>query len=381
MAIVGYGQTDYHKRSDLPALWYIADAIRRALASAGLRKEDIDGLAVTSFQLPPDNATTVGEHLGMQLRWVLHGVYGGASGVVSLLRAARAIQAGDAEVVVCVAADAFTVASHMELMDRFNSALRDYVAPYGFGGTNGLFALVQRRHMYEFGTTREQLGKLAVTQRTHAALNPNALLREPLTLEDYLNSRVIADPIRLFDCVMPCAGGDAIVLTSLDRARTLTDGPIHIWGGAEVHNYRPEDVVPLTGPWAAFRDSLFAQAGVTHENIDLVELYDDYPIMELIQFEDLGFAPKGEGGAFIERTDLSIYGKLPVNTGGGQLSCGQSGAGGGMIGVVEAVCQLRGEAGPRQVARAQIALVSGYGMVGYGKGLSGSATILSAQPR
>lgn len=339
----------------------------------------MDGLAVTSFQLPPDNATTVGEHLGMQLRWVLQGVYGGASGVVSLLRAARAIQAGDAEVVVCVAADAFTVASHMELMDRFNAALRDYVAPYGFGGANGLFALVQRRHVHEFGTTREQLGKLAVTQRRHAALNPNALLREPLTLDGYLNARVIADPIRLYDCVMPCAGGDAVVLTSADRARQLTDRPINLWGGAELHNYRPEDVVPLTGPWAAFREALFTQAGVGHQDIDLIELYDDYPIMELIQLEDLGFAPKGEGGPFIERTDLSISGELPLNTGGGQLSCGQSGAGGGMIGLVEAVCQLRGEAGARQVPEARIALVSGYGMVGYGKGLSGSTVILSSE--
>ena len=381
VAIVGYGQTAYHKRSELPALWYVADAIRRALTSAGLQKEDLDGLAVTSFLLPPDNATVVTEHLGITTSWILHGVYGGASGVVSVLHAARAIQTGDAEVVVCVAADAFTVDSHMELMDRFNTSLRDYVAPYGFGGPNGLFALVQQRHMYEFGTKREQLGKLAITQRRHASLNPNALLRQPLTLEDYLNARIIADPIRLYDCVMPCAGGDAIVLTTVERARKLTDRPIYIWAGAECHNFRPQDVVQLIGPWAAFRADLFNQAAIEPRDLDFIQLYDDYPIMELIQFEDLGFAAKGEGGSFIERTDFAIGGDLPLNTGGGQLSCGQSGAGGGMIGLTEAACQLRQEAGPRQVPGARIGLVSGYGMVGYGRGLSGAAVILSTAPR
>ncbi len=298
-----------------------------------------------------------------------------------MLHAARAIQAGDAEVVVCVAADAFTVDSHMEMMDRFNTALRDYVAPYGFGGPNGLFALVQQRHMHEFGTKREQLGKLAVTQRRHAALNPNALLRLPLTLEDYLNARVIADPVRLYDCVMPCAGGDAIVLTTVERARKLAGRPVYIWAGAECHNYRPLDVVQLVGPWAAFREELFRQAAIEPKDLDFVQLYDDYPIMELIQLEDLGFAPKGGGGAFIEKTDFSIHGNLPLNTGGGQLSCGQSGAGGGMIGLTEAACQLRQEAGARQVPDARIGLVSGYGMVGYGRGLSGSAVILSTDPQ
>ena len=376
VAIAGYGDTEYVKRSDRPALWYVADAISRALDSTGLEKTEVDGLAVTSFQIPPENASTVAEHLGMELRWILHGVYGGASGIVSILHAARAIQHGDASVVVCVAADAFTVSSHMDLLDRFNVSMRDYLAPYGFGGTNGLFALVQRRHMHEFGTTREQLGALAVEQRRHAMLNPNALLRTPLTLSDYLNARIIAEPIRLYDCVMPCAGGHAVVVTTVDRARALTERPVSILSGGERHNHRPEDIVMLQGGWANFRDRLFRDSGVSHEDLDFAQLYDDYPIMEMIQLEDLGFCEKGSGGRFVSETDISITGVLPINTGGGQLSCGQSGAGGGMIGVTEAIRQLRHEGGDRQVPGASVGLVSGFGMVAYVRGLSCSAMIL-----
>lgn len=375
--IVGYGETPYHKRNQRDPIWYIAEAVRRALDHAGIDKREVDGLAVTCFRMPPDNATTIGHHLGMELRWVYHGVQGGAAGISSILAAARAIEAGAAEVVVCVAADSFQVDEHMELLEQFNRPMRDYLNPYGFGGANGIFALVQRRHMHEFGTTREQLGKLAVTQRANAALNPNALLREPMTLDDYLNARLIADPLRLYDCVLPCGGGDAVVLTSFDRAKALGRKPVRILAGDELHNYDPDTVVVLEAGWSRYRDRLFENAGLGHDDLDMVQLYDDYPIMEVIQLEDLGFCAKGEGGAFIERTDISLTGTLPINTGGGQLSCGQCGAGGGMIGVVEAVRQLYGEGGARQVRNAKTALVSGFGMVGYGRGLSTSALILA----
>lgn len=377
MAIVAYGQTDYSKQAAGPAMYYIADAIRRALQQAGLTQADVDGLAVTSFQIPPDNTTTVAEHLGFSLRWACHGVYGGASCLIGMAQAARAIQAGDAEVVVVVAADAFDVAAHNDMMDNFNKPLRDYVASYGFAGANGIFALVQRRHMNEYGTRREELGKLAVTQRQHASLNPNALLRKPLTLDEYLNARLIADPLRLYDCVMPCCGGEAVILTTTERARRLTNRPVSIRGFGQRHNHRPGDVVTLSPGFEAFAGALFDQAGLEHKDIDMVQLYDDYPIMEAIQLEDLGFCRKGEVGRFLAQTDLSIHGDLPVNTGGGQLSAGQCGAGGGMIGPVEAVRQLRGEGGARQVPQARTALVSGFGLVAYGRGLSTSAMILS----
>ncbi|HEV8307507.1 MAG TPA: thiolase family protein [Methylomirabilota bacterium] len=374
--IVGCGQTEYHKQARHEVPWYIADAIRRALAHAGIDKREVDGLAVSSFMLPPDNTATVAEQLGMTLSWGYLGAFGGAEHVIGLLRAARAIQHEEAEVVVVVAADAFTVARHMAMMNVFNTGF-EYLAPYGMGGTNGLFAMVERRHRYEFGTTREQLGKLAVTQRRNAALNPNALLRTPLTLEEYLTARLIADPLRLYDCVLPCSGGDAVVVTSARRARRLGRRPIRILAGDERTNYRAKDLVMLEGGWAEFSAELFGDAGLGHADIDMLQLYDDYPIMEVIQIEGLGFCRKGQGGPFLEATDISLTGTLPINTGGGQLSCGQCGAGGGAIGLTEAVLQLQGEAGDRQVGGARTALVTGFGMVGFVKGLCQSAVILT----
>jgi acetyl-CoA acetyltransferase len=314
----------------------------------------------------------------MTLRWGYLGTFGGAAHVIGLLRAARAIQHEEAEVVVVVAADAFTVDRHMSLMNAFNTGF-EYLVPYGMGGTNGLFAMVERRHRHEFGTTRAQLGKLAVTQRRNAGLNPNALLRAPMTLEDYLTARMIADPLRLYDCVLPCSGGDAVVVTSERRARRLGRPAIRILAGDERTNYRARDLVMLEGGWAEFSPKLFRDAGLTHADIDMLQLYDDYPIMELLQIEGLGFCAKGAGGRFVEDTDISLQGTLPINTGGGQLSCGQCGAGGGAIGLTEAVMQLQGEAGERQVQGAGTALVTGFGMVGFVKGLCQSAVILTNQ--
>jgi acetyl-CoA acetyltransferase len=377
--IVGYGQTTYHKRPEWSTLQYCIEAVRLALDSCGLSNGDVDGLGVCSFMLPPDNTATLAEHLGMTLTWGYLGTFGGAAQVIGLQRAVRAIEAGDAETVVLVAADAYSVSAHVSLMDDFNSGMREYLIPYGMGGANGLFAMLEQRHRHEYGTTREQLGKLAVTQRRNAGLNPNALLREPMTIEDYLNARVICDPIRLYDCVLPCGGGEAIVVTNVERARTLNRPAIRVLAGGERTNYGPDKLVLLDAGWREFAPTMFEQAGLSRSDIDMVELYDDYPIMELIQLEGLGFCDRGQGGAFVEETDISLTGTLPINTGGGQLSCGQSGAGGGAIGLTEAVMQLQGEAGERQVPNARTALVSGFGMVGYVKGLCQSAVILAAE--
>jgi acetyl-CoA acetyltransferase len=177
---------------------------------------------------------------------------------------------------------------------------------------------------------------------------------------------------------MPCAGGDAVVVTTTERARSCPGTSVRILAGGQAHNWGHDDVVPVTQGWVAFADAMFADAGVSRAEVDFVQLYDDYPIMEVIQLEDLGFCPKGDGGRFVTETDLCVTGDLPVNTGGGQLSAGQAGAAGGMIGVTEAVTQLRGEGGGRQVKGAEIGLVSGFGMVGYGRGLSCSAMLLAA---
>jgi acetyl-CoA acetyltransferase len=261
-----------------------------------------------------------------------------------------------------------------KLLDNFGQALTNYGTPHGFGGANGLFGIIQRKHMETYGTTRAQLGRISVDQRANAGRNPAALLREPLTLDDYLTARVIADPIHLYDCVLPCAGAEAVVVTTADRMPP--GSAVRILSGYERHNYPAGEISPLVGGWKTYRDALWRDAGCGPEAMSFVQAYDDYPIMVAIQLEDHGFCDKGDVGRFLESHRFTWNGSLPLNTGGGQLSCGQSGAGGGMIGLVEAVRQLRGEGGGRQVPNARRGLVSGYGMVGYGHGLSSSSIVL-----
>lgn len=374
VGIVGYGQSTYYKRTDRSLISLLAETSRLTLASSGLRKSDIDGISVCSFVLAPDNAVTLAEQFGLPVSWAYVGTAGGAGPVAAVLNAVRAIEAGHASTVLCLAGDDYDVAGHYKLMDQFNSSLQDYGTPNGFGGANGLFGIVQRKHMATYGTTREQLGRISVGQRRSAQQNPNALLRAPMTLDDYLNARVIADPICLYDCVLPCAGAEGVIVTSLDRVHRSKR--VRILAGYEQHNHPAGEIAPLSGGWELFRDRLFGDAGRTHADIDFVQAYDDYPIMVAIQLEDLGFCRKGDVGEFLSRHDFSYDGSFPLNTNGGQLSCGQAGAGGGMIGLTEAVRQLRQEAGEFQTDTPRRGLVSGYGMVGYGHGLSSSAVIL-----
>ena len=376
IGIVGYGQSVYVKKTDRTLFSFLAEVSRSALASSGLTNADIDGIAVCSFELPPDNAVTLAEQFGISVSWAYVGTGGGAGPVASVLNALRAIEAGHASTVLCIAGDNYDVAGHYRLMDHFNRGLMDYATPHGFGGANGLFGIVQRKHMHTYGTRSEQLGRISVGQRASAALNDNALLRGPMTIDDYLNARLIADPLRLYDCVLPCAGAEAVVVG--DLSRVAPDKRIRVRAGFEQHNHPPCEIAPLCGGWTLFRDRLWQQAGAGPAEMDFVQAYDDYPIMVAIQLEDLGFCGKGEVGALLAGHDFAWNGSLPLNTGGGQLSCGQAGAGGGMIGLTEAVRQLRGEAGARQLGKAQRGVVSGYGMVGYGHGLSTSAMIVEA---
>jgi acetyl-CoA acetyltransferase len=377
--VAGYGETEYEKRDQRRPMAYIADATDRALRDAGLSIRDVDGLAATSFELDGHNVTTLANHLGVRGRWLSEGSFGGASPVAGLRRGARAIEDGDAEVVVVVAADATTPDEHMEMMDEFNEGVRNNLTPYGFGGANGVFALLQRRHMAEHGTTREQLATVAVTQREHARKNPRALLRDRLTTDDYLDARPIVEPLGLYDCVLPCGGGGALVLTTEERAAAAGADPVYLRAADEFHDPDPTEPFALT---TGLRNctGVFEAAGVGRDDLDCVQVYDDYPIMVAIQLEDLGFCERGAGGRFVAETDLSLDGTLPLNTGGGQLSVGQAGAGGGILGPVEAVRQLRGEGGDRQVAGCETALVTGFGMVGYGGGLSASVAVLRTEP-
>lgn len=374
--VVSYGSSEYSKRTEHELLWHLWQAARACLDRAGLDSRDVDGLALASFSYPPGSVVTLAEHFGMQLRWAEQGAFGGASSVIALGHAAHAIRAGQVRNVLILAGDVFSVASHDAMLDSFTPAIRDHLAPHGFGGANGIFALVQSKHASRYGTTREQLGKIAVTQREHALLNDNALFRQPLSLADYLGARPIAEPIALFDCVMPCSGAEAVLVCAQDTAAALRRPMVEVLSMKEVHNAHPASSSTLPAGWELAADSLFAEAGIRRAEIDFAELYDDYPIMVAIQLEGYGFCKPGGAGPFLDATDISIRGDLPVNTGGGQLSCGQCGAGGGCIGLVEGITQLQQEAGARQVPGAATGLVSGFGLVSYGKGLCTAGTIL-----
>ena len=372
--IIGYGCTAYEKRPSRTEFAYLAEAARGALASAGVAKSEVDGLHLGSSTIQPENAVTTAERFGLSLGWAQLSSSASAGSVAAVMDCLRAIEAGEARYVLCLAGGAQDLGTFRERMSRFNSAIRDYVVPHGFGGLNGLFGIVTRKHMETYGTERRQLGRIVVDQRVSAGLNPQALFREPLTLKQYLEAPLVADPLRLFDCVLPCSGAEAVLLGPLDRVPP--GRRVRVLAGAQRHNHPPGEIAPLSGGWEVFRDRLYEDAGLGPEDVDFLQAYDDYPVMVAIQIEDLGFCAKGEVGSFLDANSLTWDGSFPLNTGGGQLSVGQSGAGGGLLGLVEAVRQLRGEGGPRQLRKAERGLVAGYGMVAYGHGLSSSALVV-----
>jgi acetyl-CoA acetyltransferase len=368
----------YVRYSIRAAHWWLARAFSEILKVSGLRKDDIDGLTVSSFTLAPDTAIGLTQHLGLSPRWLDHIPLGGASAVVALRRAARAVQAGDAEIVACIAGDTNHVDSFRLTLANFSQFARDAVYPYGAGGPNASFAFLTAFYMRMHGATREDFGKLCVAQRANALKFPFALFKKPLTMEQYLSARPIAEPLHLFDCVMPCAGAEGFLVLSEEKAKASKLPYARLLGTIERHNAFASDPVQMRAGWALERDDLYRQAGVNAQDIDFVETYDDYPVISLMQLEDLGFCGKGEGPAFVRKHSFTSDGSFPLNTSGGQLSVGQAGAAGGFLGMVEAIRQLTRDAGARQVKDAKCGLVSGFGMINYDRGLGSGAAILAA---
>jgi acetyl-CoA acetyltransferase len=368
----------YQRYSTHGAHWFIGQALHALVRESGIPKDQIDGLTVSSFSLAPDTAVGVTQHLGVSPRWLDHIPTGGASGVMALRRAARAVQAGDADIVACIAADTNHVDSFRMMLGSFSDFARDASYPYGAGGPNSIFAFITANYMREYGARREDFGRIAVDQRTNALKNPNALFKKPLSLDEYMAARPISDPIHLFDCVMPCAGAEAFLVMSEERARDLGLAHVVVRGAIERHNAFSGDPIMTRGGWQVDRADLYAQAGVGPEAIDMVQTYDDYPVIAMMQFEDLGFCEKGEGPDFVRRHGMTFDGSFPNNTGGGQLSCGQAGAAGGFIGMTETIRQLTGAAGERAVPEAELGLVGGFGMGAYDRCLCTGAVILGS---
>ena len=381
VALVAPVTVPYVRYSIRAGHWFVARALAMLLERSGLAKTEVDGACISSFTLAPDSAIGLMQHIGLSPRWLDWLPLGGASGVAGLRRAARAVQAGDADVVACIAADTNHVDSFRLTLSNFSMFARDAVYPYGAGGPNASFAFLTDHYMRTYGATREDFGKLCVAQRDNALKNPLAIFRKPLKLADYLNARPIAEPLGLFDCVMPCAGADAFLVMRTERARALGLPYVRLLGTIERHNGFPDDPIQFRGGWAMDRDDLYAQAGVTPADVDFFQPYDDYPVITMMQIEDLGFCAKGEGPTFVREHSFTWDGSFPLNTSGGQLSAGQAGCAGGYIGIVESMRQLTGEAEGRQVPDARVGLVSGFGMINFDRGLASGAALLGHADR
>lgn len=371
--------TAYSRFSIHGAHWFAAKALAELLAQGHLQKSEVDGLCFSSFTLAPDTAVALTQHLGITLRWLDHIPMGGASGIVALRRAVRAVESGDASVVACIAADTNGTGTFNTTLGGFSRFTQDAVWPYGGGGPNASFALLTAYYMREYGATAEDFGKLCVAQRANALHFPFALFRTPLTLDQYLSARPIADPLRLYDCVMPCAGAEGFLVMTRSRAVELGLSFVRVLSTCERHNAFPDDPIQMRGGWALDRDALFSRAAITPKQVDLLQTYDDYPVISLMQMEDLGFCEKGEGPEFVREHTFTNDGTFPHNTSGGQLSIGQAGAAGGYIGLTDAVRQLTGRPLGSAVPGAQVALVSGFGMINYDRGLCCGAAILASE--
>ncbi len=384
VAIVGYGRTPYSRaKPDEPVLTvdeYIAWAADLALQKAGLTKNDFDGqgLGVAHAEVAHtvNWSASVAETLGISPQVLLRADQGGASASSMLIRAAAMIHAGIVDRVLVVGADTplhmKSVAPGLPLSpERTRGPYWDFQGPFGVMGASAQFALVAARYMHKHDLKPEQLGKIAVNARYHASLNPGAIYRKPFTIQDYLESRMLSDPIRLLDCVPIVNGGLAYIVTSASTARTLTDRPVYLRGFGEINNYyrgsRRLPDITYTG-FTQTAPQAMAMAGVTHDDIDFLQPYDDYPFIAMMTIEDHGFCKKGEGGRFVEERDLHFDGDFPMSTDGGQLSGGQpGGAIGGFMPLIESVTQLRGEAGERQVRDATIGVSCGFGGIPYGR--------------
>jgi acetyl-CoA acetyltransferase len=369
-ALIGIGESRVGRVPDRSALELQADAALAAVADAGIRFSDIDGLITTPLRVERWNMPcgVVASALGIKPKFLATEDLAGASGAAMIHHAVMAVESGQCDTVLCVAGQ--NLLSHgsraqaVKSMAEVGSAHPQFEVPYG-PLVPSLYALIAQRHMHEFGTTSEQLAEVAVTMRYHASLNPNAHKRELITVDDVLASNMITAPLHMLDCALVSDGAAAVIVTTADRARDLLRPAVYLRGqGYGLRHSHIGDTEDITTTGAVESgNAAFRLAGVERSDIDVAQIYDCFTITLIVELEDLGFCPKGEGGRFVEGGRIRVGGELPVTTHGGLLSGGHPGLPGGFFHVVEAVRQLRGDAGARQVENAQLALVHGNGGV------------------
>lgn len=363
-AIAGIGITPMGRIYGKTAAGFARDAVQLAVEDAGLTMADIDGLLINS---PGDLTLQLQRGLGLHNTRLLAEYQGFGSSAGGMIQyAGLAVDAGLAEVVVCVFADAplkegvgagTAYGARRQQLKGFGAIQM----AAGYVGANPRYAMAARRHMLKYGTTSEQFGAVAVQQRQWAAMNPMAQFREPITLEDHQSSRWIADPLRLLDCCLVSNGGIAVIVTSADRAKSLRQPPVYVPGFAQAHPGLVQERGCRFGEVSGAVESgkrAFAMAGLTVADVDICQIYDCYTYTVIVSLEDYGFCEKGEGGAFVESGVLGPGGSLPTNTGGGELSAYYMW---GMTPISEGILQARGTAGDRQVAKHDVVLTSGNG--------------------
>jgi len=383
VAIAGVGETAVGRVPGMDSIEFHVRAAQAAIADCGIDKNEIDGL-LTSGAFFDDNIRhhiVISEHLGIHCKILTDTLRtGGQSWGHGLQLAQWAIQSGRCKAVLLVGGD--NLLSSMgrgggpAAYTAYGPHSLEFEIPFGIT-VPGVYALLAARHMHEYGTKPEQLAAVAVACRKHASMNPAAQMRTPITIDDVLNSRMISSPLHLLDCSLISDGGGAMIVTSMERARDLKQVPVPILGLGQAQSYyfmghlarangRPlgENRFSLTKTvQSVAAEQAFGEAGVKPADIDFVELYDSFTITALIQYEELGFCAKGEAGAFVEGGRIELGGELPTNTHGGMLSFAHPGSTGGMHHIIEAVRQLRGTCGERQVPDAQLALVTNVSAV------------------
>ncbi len=337
-----------------------AEAARLAIEDAGLRKEDIDGLVVEGGTTTP---AMMADYLGMRPVFATGVSMQGATGATAVTVAASAIAGGLCNTVLIVMGAARAPGAGPRRAPGGGSVGAEFEAPFGpAAGAGTGYALIYQRHMYEYGTTPEQMAKLAVDQRFNALDNPNAAFQgQPITIDDVLNSRYVNEPLHILECVMPSAGAAACIVTTAARAKSLPHRAAYLLGaGLEQANASIWQTPRVTtSPARVSAARAFAMAGYAPKDIQFAEFYDCYTILVAMTLEDAGFVKKGEIGPFYAATDTTYKGTFPINTDGGQISGGQPGLAGGFRHVIEGVRQIMGRAGPRQVPRNDLCMVNG----------------------
>ena len=346
----------------------LAETARGVIRDSGLRKQDIDGLIAPEGM----NSLTLSETLGIQPQYTASMTVHGASGTASIGTAAAVVSAGLANYVMCIFGES-RPASSSRLAGAANprggggpaSLSSEWEAPFGpVVAMNGPYALMKQRHMFEYGTTQEQFAKCSVDERFNALENPNAVWQgQPITIDDVLNSRYTNEPLHLLECVMPCSGANAVIVTTAERARALPNPPVYVlgFGGPAAQQdvvWQGDDIT--TSPVVRTAPAALQMAQVNMKDMQFAEFYDCYTILVMMCLEDAGLCAKGEIGPFYESTDTTYKGEFPINTDGGQISGGQpGGTAGGFRHVAEATRQVMGRAGVRQVEKKDLCMVNG----------------------